>query len=93
MDFGYQNPMLVTVVDTLSLLFSPVCLNVVFLSLPRSFTATLFRSHRHKLCIAHFRAKHEKLAHAVVPPLPKKSADFSGALAVIVQSYPIRIII
>lgn len=36
-------------------------------------------SRRHKLCIAHFRAKHEKLAHAVVPPLPKKSADFSGS--------------
>ena len=44
MDFGYQNPMLVTVVDTLSLLFSPVCLNVVFLSLPRSLTAVSFRS-------------------------------------------------
>ncbi len=33
---------------------------------------------RHKLCIAHFRAKHEKLAHAVAPPLPKKSNDLSG---------------
>ena len=36
--------MLVTVVDTLSLLFLPVCLNVVFLSLPRSLTAASFRS-------------------------------------------------
>lgn len=42
MGLGYQNPMLVTVVDTLSLLFLPVCLNVVFLFLPRNFTAALF---------------------------------------------------
>ena len=34
--------------DTFSLLFAPVCLNVVFLFLPRSLTAALFRS----LCYA-----------------------------------------
>ena len=36
--------MLVIPVDTLSLSFLPVCLNVVFLSLPRSLTAASFRS-------------------------------------------------
>ena len=39
-----HNPMLVIPVDTLSLLFLPVCLNVVFLSLPRSLTAALLCS-------------------------------------------------
>ena len=29
------------------------------------FSAALFRSRRHKVCIAHFRAKHEKYAHTV----------------------------
>ena len=47
-DCGCHNPMLVIPVDTFSLLFSPVCLNVVFLFLPRSLTAALFRS----LCYA-----------------------------------------
>ena len=43
-DCGGHNPMLVIPVDTLSLLFLPFCLNVVFLSLPRSLPAALFRS-------------------------------------------------
>ena len=34
------------------------------------FSAALFRSRRHKLCIAHFRAKHEKYAHTVDPDGP-----------------------
>lgn len=33
---------------------------------------------RRKLHIARFPCKHEKSAHFVAPPLPKKSADFSG---------------
>jgi len=36
---------------------------------------------------------HEKFAHAVAPPLPKKSYDFSGAPTVMAKSYPIRIVI
>ena len=50
-DCGGHNPMLVTVVDVVavfSVYVLPVCLNVVFLCLPRSLTAALFRS----LCYA-----------------------------------------
>ena len=48
---------------------------------------------RHKLCFAHSRAMHEKFAHAVAPPLPKKSYDFSGTPTVVAKSYLIRIVI
>ena len=58
-----------------------------------AFSAALFRSRRRKLCIAYFRAKHEKYAHAVAPPLPKKSNDFSGTPTVLAKSYPIRTVI
>ena len=65
-DCGGHNPMLVTVVDVVavfSVYVLPVCLNVVFLCLPRSLTAALFRSRRHKLCIAHFRASTKTHSH------------------------------
>lgn len=85
--------MLVTVVDTLSLL--------IFAGLPECrFSVPAPESHRsvaslrrHKLCFAHFRAMHEKFAHAVAPPLPKKSDDFSGAPTVLAKSYPIQPVI
>ena len=43
------------------------------------FSAALFRSRRHKLCIAHFRAKHEKYAHTVDPDGPGKIISQSVA--------------
>lgn len=64
-----------------------------FICLPEAFTSASLRSRRHKLCTAHFRAKHENLTHAVVPPLPKKSNDFSRAPTVIAQSYLIQPVI
>ena len=47
---------------------------------------------RHKLHIARFPCKHEKSAHSVDPPLPKKSSTFRGpqSIEVIAQSYSHR---
>lgn len=93
-DCGGHNPMLVTVVDVVtvfSVFVLPVCLNVVFLCLPRSLTAALFRS----LCYARglgktishpaghsvltgFRAT-KKPAHKCVPT-PRKRIDLSFAV-------------
>ena len=85
--------MLVTVVDTLSLLtFAGLSECRFSIPAPESHRSVAVLR-RHKLCIARFRAKHEKFAHAVAPPLPKKSYDFSGSLIVITQSYPIQPVI
>ena len=72
---------------------NPFCRSTRMSFLSRNLTATSPRSRRHKLRIAHFRASHEKFAHSVVPPLPKKSIDFSGAPTVLAKSYPIRTVI
>ena len=61
--------------------------------IPAPISAALPCSRRRKLCIARFRAKHEKFAHSVAPPLPKKSFDFSGTPAVFARSYPNRTVI
>lgn len=44
------------------------------------FESLTLRHRRHKLCIAcdDFLCKKSSRTHAAAPPLPKKSADFSG---------------
>ena len=53
------------------------------------FSAALFRSRRHKLCIAHFRAKHEKYAHTVDPDGPGKIISHSAGHSVVNNNVPL----
>lgn len=52
------------------------------------FSAALFRSHHHKLCIAHFRAKHEKYAHTVDPDGLDKIISHSADNSVVIILSP-----
>ena len=54
-----------------------------------AFSAALFRSRRHKLCIAHFRAKHEKYAHTVDPDGPGKIISHSAGHSVVNNNVPL----
>ena len=53
------------------------------------FSAALFRSRRHKLCIAHFRAKNEKYAHTVDPDGLGKIISHSADHSVVIIMSPL----
>ena len=56
-----------------------------------------FQRHGLALVITNFvsliSVQARKLTHAVTPPLPKKSNDFSGSPTVLAKSYPIQTVI